>query len=203
MQKEQLQRRYGDEQVLVVTASSLQHLPAGLQAMFDLTNILPQFVLRYQAEGNPTWRQLIPYIVLRQDGRVWLTQRLQAQGESRLHHRHSLGVGGHINPIDADAGSPLRAALYRELREELDLGDWLPTDPSPVAIINDLSNAVNRDHLGVVYILDLPPHVQVSIRERDKMSGRWAQLTEIRELFYNNLEDWSKLVLEYLEAKSE
>ncbi|HHW99500.1 MAG TPA: NUDIX domain-containing protein [Firmicutes bacterium] len=199
----QLQERYGDEQVLVIPATSVEHLASGLQPMFDLEQAQPRFIFRHQAEQNPQWRQLIPYIVLRQGERLWLTRRLATQGESRLHNKFSLGVGGHINPIDAQGLSPLMAALYRELEEELYLGGWQPTEPHPVAIINDLSNAVSRDHLGVVFILDVPPHVTVAVREQDKMLGQWVEMTTVRELYYEQLESWSQIVLAYLEKASQ
>lgn len=199
MQQTSLQHRYGDEQVLVIPATSVAHLPSGLQPMLDLATVRPAFIYRYQAEQNPAWRQLIPYIVLQQAGRLWLTKRLNTQGESRLHNRYSLGVGGHINPVDAAGASPLIDALYRELEEELNLDNWHPSDPKPIAFINDLSNAVSRDHLGVVFILEAPPLVEVSVRELDKMHGQWMQLDEIRNHYYDQLESWSQLVLEYLE----
>lgn len=194
-----LQHRYGDEQVLVIPAANVEHLASGLQPMIDLTTVQLSFIYRYQAEQNPEWRQLIPYIVLRQTGHLWLTRRLSTQGESRLHDLFSLGVGGHINPVDATGASPLIDALYRELEEELHLDNWQPTDLEPIALINDLSNAVSRDHLGVVFILEVPPTARVSVRELDKMQGQWVQVAEVRERYYEQLESWSQLVLTYLE----
>lgn len=197
-----LQRRFGDEQVLVIAAASVEHLPMGLQPMVELTTIEPKFIYRHQAEQNPQWRQLIPYIVLKQSGHFWLTKRLKTQGENRLHNLYSLGVGGHINPIDNLGTSPLICALYRELEEELNLDNWRPDNPRPIALINDLSNAVSRDHLGVVFILDVPPAVTVSVREQDKMNGQWVSLATINECYFDHLESWSQLVLEYLKQKA-
>lgn len=194
-----LQRRYGDEQVLVIPAASVEHLAHGLQPQTNLAYAQPSFIYRYQAEGNPEWRQLIPYIVLRQADNVWLTRRLSTQGESRLHNLFSLGVGGHINPVDATGASPLMAALHRELEEELYLDNWHPTNLEPIALINDLTNAVSRDHLGVVFVLEVPPTAEVSVRERDKMQGQWVQMAEVRKRYYEQLESWSQLVLVYLE----
>lgn len=199
MDKLALQHRYGDEQVLVIPAASVEHLASGLQPMVDLTTMQPSFIYRYEAEHNPQWRQLIPYIVLRQSGHLWLTRRLSTQGESRLHDLFSLGVGGHINPVDATGASPLIDALYRELEEELHLDNWQPINPEPIALINDLSNAVSRDHLGVVFVLEVPPTARVSVSEQDKMQGQWVRVTEVREHYYEQLESWSQLVLEYLE----
>ncbi|NLY53176.1 MAG: NUDIX hydrolase [Firmicutes bacterium] len=196
-----LQQRYGDEQVLVIPASLVDHLPGGLLPLIDLTNLPYEFIFRYQAEHNPAWRQLIPYIVLKQANRYWLTRRLSTQGEQRLHNRYALGVGGHINPVDKQGTSPIISALYRELEEELDLGGWLPLDPQPQALLNDLTSAVSRDHLGLVFVIEVPKSVTVRVKEREKMVGRWADLVTIRQRFYELLEGWSQLVLRYLEKQ--
>jgi predicted NUDIX family phosphoesterase len=66
-------------------------------------------------------------------------------------------------------------------------------------LINDLSNAVSRDHLGVVFVLEVPPIVKVSIREQDKMLGKWVHTEQVRADYYEQLESWSQLVLAYLE----
>jgi len=45
-------------------------------------------------------------------------------GEARLHNLYSIGVGGHINPVDAGDDILVRAML-REFNEELDYsGDF-------------------------------------------------------------------------------
>src|SRR5947207_2131869 len=60
---------------------------------------------RSEMEENPDFKQLIPYVIFRyQDsaGQVQLFQytRGKGMGESRLHSKRSVGVGGHISIDD-------------------------------------------------------------------------------------------------------
>ena len=55
------------------------------------------------AEESPAFKQLIPYIVLRDGERVFFMQRTDAGGDPRLHGKASIGVGGHLNPVDVGA----------------------------------------------------------------------------------------------------
>ena len=57
---------------------------------------------RAAMEQDPTFKQLIPYVIFRhrdQAGRVSLFQytRGKGQGEARLHAKRSIGIGGHIS----------------------------------------------------------------------------------------------------------
>ncbi len=196
--RDQLRVRYGDEQVLVVPAGVLQHLPTGVSTLDDPAAMLPATSSRprWQVEHDPAWRQLVCYIVLRQQRKLFLTERLRAQGEARLHSLFSVGVGGHINL--EDGAEPLQSGWRRELAEELDL-DWSPAEALPRAIINDLSNEVSRDHVGILYLVDVPPGRRVAIRETDKMCGQFVAMDRINADFYSRLESWSQLVVDFLQ----
>jgi len=59
-----------------------------------------QFVDRWLAEEDKTIVQIIPYVVvLSPDLKIFSYQR-KGGGEGRLEGKHSIGIGGHINPID-------------------------------------------------------------------------------------------------------
>ena len=60
------------------------------------------FIRRGDAEKDPRWLQVIPYIVMRQGHKVLVYRRTTKGGESRLHHKWSLGVGGHVNQEDGE-----------------------------------------------------------------------------------------------------
>jgi predicted NUDIX family phosphoesterase len=203
MDRSQLKMKYGDEQVLVVPAALMTDLAAGVQAANRLESLLANayFVPRWQAEYNPTLRQLIPYAVLRQGERVFLVQRTKQQGEARLHNLYSIGLGGHINPVDDARQQPIDAGLQRELEEELDLHGWNVADPLCAGLINDLSNGVSQDHLGVLYLLEVPAHRPISVRETDKMTGQWVDVEKIRQDHFAQLESWSQLVVKFLEKE--
>ena len=77
------------------------------------------FVERAYAERTPTLKQVIPYtVVVSGDGGVFLTKRLPQGGESRLVGKLSIGIGGHINPVDH--GDIIAEGTARELEEELE-----------------------------------------------------------------------------------
>lgn len=204
MNLEQLQSRYGDERVLVMPADEAGHLETGIAGLaeheYGRLTAASRFIPRWQAEYNPAWRQLIPYIVVRQNGRFLLTRRRATQGEVRLHSLHSLGVGGHINPCDQGQGDPIAAGMLRELNEELQLYDWHPEGVMPSGVINDLSNEVSRDHLGIFYVLDVPSQVPVKVREQDKMTADWRALADLSDI-RPAMESWSQLVLDWLLRK--
>lgn len=121
-----------------------------------------EFRLRSEAELDPHYKQLIPYVVLRH-GNTFFRYRRDKGGEKRLQALRSLGLGGHVNPIDADSGSPLGKHTYeRGLRRELEEEVRIATnfELTPLGLINDDQTEVGRVHLGIVHLADLAePHV--------------------------------------------
>ncbi len=152
-----------------------------------------RFVDRPLAEDDPTHKQLIPYVVVRDGDRVFLMERTEAGGDARLHRKASLGVGGHLNPVDEGEDS-LTDGLRREWSEELS-ADWDP-DFQLMGMLNDDSNPVGAVHLGVVFSVEAEGR-PVAVREHDKLVGRWATVAEIRAA-WDRLETWSQLVGEHL-----
>ena len=192
------------EQVLVVPEEQVRSLlsqtgfVAGDRAQLEAMLVGAQYLDRDLAEGNPRYRQLIPYVVVLQRSLVFTMQRLKAQSESRLHMKLSYGVGGHINPCDGhlDGLVVLRAAT-REVEEEVYIQNFDPSHLEFVGFINDDSTAVSRDHLGCLYLLRVTGIVE--IRETDKMTGSLLSIAELRTRF-NDLESWSQLILPELET---
>ena len=90
-----------------------------------------RFVRRGDAEDDPTHKQVIPYLVLRDGERWFLMRRTRGGGDARLHDLGSIGVGGHLNPGDVDVEGGLR----REWREEL-VADFVPAF-EPLGLLND------------------------------------------------------------------
>ena len=80
-----------------------------------------RFEPRAEMEQDPQFKQIIPYLVLRDGDRYFLMRRTRAGGDVRLHDRWSIGVGGHLNPGD----DGLSGGLQREWREEL-VADFEP-----------------------------------------------------------------------------
>ncbi len=151
------------------------------------------FAERSAAEEDPRLKQLIPYVVVRDGDEFFLMERTDAGGDPRLHRKASLGVGGHINPVDAGTDA-LAAGLHREWNEEL-LADWEP-EFTLLGLLNDDSNPVGSVHLGVVYEVDAAGRL-LAVREEEKLRGRMASRDEIRAA-WERLETWSQLVARQL-----
>jgi predicted NUDIX family phosphoesterase len=151
------------------------------------------FVDRPVAEEDPSRKQLIPYVVVRDRGAVFLMERTSAGGDPRLHRKASIGVGGHLNPVD-DGADPLMAGLLREWEEELET-DWEP-EFRLVGLLNDDSNPVGSVHLGVVFTVEAAAR-PVAVREHDKLSGHMAGAAEVLAA-WDRLETWSQLVAAHL-----
>ena len=152
-----------------------------------------RYLPRSEAESNAEFKQLIPYVVVRDADRVFLMQRTDAGGDARLHGKASIGVGGHLNPVDHGEDA-LMAGLRREWDEELD-ADWEP-EFELIGLLNDDTNEVGAVHLGVVFEVRAAGRA-VDVRERDKLSGAFASADELAAS-RDRLETWSQLVAEHL-----
>ena len=151
---------------------------------------------RPAAEVDPSHKQLIPYVVVRDGADVFLMHRTDAGGDPRLHGKGSIGVGGHLNPVD-DGEDPLMAGLRREWAEELE-ADWEP-EFRLIGLLNDDSNPVGAVHLGVVFEVEAAGR-SVDVREHDKLVGAFADGDAVAAS-WDRLETWSQLVADALELR--
>lgn len=149
-----------------------------------------EYRVRAEVEDDPAFQQLIPYVVVRDGERLFLMRRLRTGGDTRLHDRHSIGVGGHIG--EGDGG--VAGGLEREWTEEL-VADWSP-EPRLLGLLNDDTDPVGAVHLGVVYTVEAAGR-PVAVRETHKLEGWLAPLDEVDGLG-DRLETWSRLVLDHL-----
>jgi predicted NUDIX family phosphoesterase len=187
-----------DELVFVVPRSSIAE-DAGWYGI--RTDDLDAFVEALERDGryeprpamevDPSFKQVIPYLVLRDGERFFLMRRTRAGVDARLHDRYSIGVGGHLNPGDGGVLGGLR----REWGEEL-VADFEP-DFRLVGLLNDDTTDVGAVHLGAVFVADAAGR-PVGIRETDKLNGRFAEPPEVAAVS-DRLETWSRLCFEFLE----
>ena len=153
------------------------------------------FIPRNQAEQDESFQQIIPYVVMKNNGQILLLLRTSKQGEKRLHDKYSLGVGGHINNLDDQ--KPWNAFLKgmkREITEEVDVEihsiDY-------IGIINDTSTPVSRVHLGLLYIAEVNFK---GIREKDMFMYWWKNLEELQQ-YTKLMEGWSFLTYQELKRR--
>ena len=147
---------------------------------------------RNEMEEDPSFKQLIPYCIFRSGGGVFNYRRGNDQGETRLHAKRSVGVGGHVSTLDLNGqGSPYSEGMKREIEEEIHLdAEWTE---QCVGLINDDETDVGKVHLGIVHIFDLDSP-KVAPREKSMIDARFALPEELlREL--DEFETWSQICL--------
>ncbi len=158
------------------------------------------FVERAYAERTPELKQIIPYTVFRTGDELLVMRRLASGGESRLHDKLSIGVGGHINPEDVaaeDATDPIRGGTVREISEEIEVrGSY---ELRAIGFLNDDSNPVGAVHVGFVQLADVDG--SVAIREHDVLEGSLATPARLRDQLESgaNFETWSSILIERFE----
>jgi predicted NUDIX family phosphoesterase len=202
--------KYAGEQVLVVPRALLDEigafqglqtvgLDAAIRRLLDPANHF--FMDRAAAEDDPTHKQLIPYCIFRCGDQILHYTRGKAGGESRLHAKISVGVGGHINPIDTGHGrtgpDAYHAAVARELDEELTLAT--PAKQQIIALLNDEANPVGQVHLGIVHLIDLET-TAVTSREDALTDLAFAPLAALNGELFERLETWSQHCIRHLAA---
>ena len=159
------------------------------------------FMPRPQAEADPTYKQLIPYVIMTHNGKYLSYVRGKRAGETRLVGNRSIGIGGHINPIDnevplfdTDFRQMYLTAVEREIAEEVSV-EANYTDRI-VALLNDDSNEVGQVHLGIVHYWTLDSE---KIDKREQMITQMAFMTpEELQQQRDTLETWSSLCLDGL-----
>lgn len=152
------------------------------------------FMARAKVEDDPSYQQIIPYVVFRHGDRFFLTHRLRASSEKRLRKQYSLGLGGHINPGDLEGGDPIQDGLKREWEEEVSYDGSF--EAKLIGLLNDESSPVSKVHLGVVFVVD-GDTPNIAIRETDKLAGELLTLDEMR-IYYLGMESWSQMVYDRL-----
>lgn len=153
------------EQILVVPTARFHDL-GYFQGFCDtpekyLTDLFnPEFIAykpRPEMEEDPSFKQLIPYVIFRYrtpEGETQIFSYARGKGgESRLHNKWSIGIGGHISSVDNAENEPYRDGMRRELEEEVTIDT--PYSESCVGLINDDESEVGKVHLGVVHIFDV------------------------------------------------
>jgi len=158
---------------------------------------------RSEVEKDPSFKQLIPYMIFSHtaaDGAVSLFQYVRGKGtgESRLRAKRSIGVGGHLSAVDVTENATLhdvyREGMLRELREEVILHSAFTEEC--VGMINDDETEVGQVHLGIVHRFELAEPLLQS-NEPELIESGFVPVAELlRNL--SGLESWSAICLEAL-----
>lgn len=166
------------------------------------TLLLPsntQYLPRDEMEQDPSFKQLIPYCIFQHTddtGAIHVFQytRGKGAGESRLHSKKSVGIGGHISTLDSDDVSPYNEGMRRELEEEITINCGFTQQL--VGLINDDENEVGKVHLGVVHIFNTESR-EVESRETEIAQSGFLPIDQILADL-DSYETWSKICLSHL-----
>lgn len=167
-----------------------------------------KFMRRGDAEEDPRWKQIIPYLFFENGNRIFLMQRRGDHTESRLADMYSLGVGGHINVEDVKSTKSTRSTgstkgiksvmewAKREFEEEIKYSGKYSTEF--VGILNHDANDVGMVHLGLVIKVSGESD-GISVRDEHKV-GKLVSLSEAGK-YYKHMETWSQIVYDFLMAE--
>ncbi len=193
------------ERVLIVPAAEFDRLGRfqGFSPEADRylnTLLVPEFAsfrARSEVEDDPSFKQIIPYVIFRAQGQVFTYVRGKSGGETRLRKLRSMGVGGHVAEADADGRGTVEAyelALRRELDEEVEVRS--PGLMTRLGLINDDSNPVGLVHLGVVHLFDLD-RPEVASREDALADPEFIKIEDLVGL-RDQFETWSQFCIDVL-----
>jgi predicted NUDIX family phosphoesterase len=194
-----------EEYVLVVPTKLLRSIGYFQGLSMDIERYLPVlfnpdnylYKQRKQIETDPSYKQLIPYVVIHCGQDVFTYRRGKLLGEKRLLGNYSLGIGGHISVFDPGLfGTTYQEGLQREINEEVSIE--CPYTERLVALINDDTNEVGQVHLGVVHSLSLE-RPAVKPKEKSINETKFMSLGELRSNI-DGFENWSKICIEGIES---
>lgn len=189
------------EEVLVIPTQVLHEagLFQGFSPLVDhyLPRVLDRrhfrFLRRAQAEDDPSFKQIIPYVILKWRDQVFNYVRGKRASETRLQALRSVGVGGHINPGDSSLfDDAYRTAMLRELAEEVHID--CSYEDRCLGLINDDSTPVGQVHLGIVHLFELA-EPKVQRREQGLTRAGFDTIAELRQA-REQFETWSQVVLD-------
>lgn len=198
------------ENVLVVPTELFHRLGHFQGFTRDVNRYLPElldpshvrFRPRDQVEQDPGLKQLIAYVIfLHRPGpgaeSVFQYTRGKGQGEGRLHHLRSVGIGGHISSDDVNGGNgndPFQEGMRRELEEEVAIET--PYQVRCVGLLNDDSNPVGQVHLGLVHLFEVEQPA-VHSREVDIIESGFRPVEQIMAEL-DQFETWSQITMRAL-----
>jgi predicted NUDIX family phosphoesterase len=177
-------------------------------------------VPRHIAEFDFNLKQIIPYVVVKDHtGNILMYTRTAGGGDSRLHHKCSIGIGGHINAadvlIDNSDGTPCIAlktitnGMVREFTEELLKPDSINKDLveqlkfQVIAVINSNITPVDKVHIGILVLVELDEADINLMIELENNEDGMKDITflcpqYIKDNYYESLESWSKIAFDFV-----
>ena len=152
-----------------------------------------------ELESNEALKQIIPYFLVKNEGRYLAARRRPKTGDTRLHGARLIGFGGHLRAEDINGR--IFDWLKREFEEEIQTDGV--NNISFLGLVNadsDADNGIHKVHIGLLF--EVESVGQVSIREKDNFENEeFLHLNDLKEL-QDDMELWSKLAVEFLHQRS-
>lgn len=192
-----------EESILVIKREYLIHededwhgiRTENLNRYLNIINTKKEFMLRSLAENDPSYKQIIPYLIFMYEERIFVMQRTANASESRLQNKYTIGIGGHIRQEDIK-NNDLFAWANREFHEEVLYEDTVTIET--LGALNDDTNEVGRVHMGFVFLLN---GTSDAIRIKSELkSGSFMSLDKCIEML-PCFESWSQIVLQELRER--
>lgn len=163
---------------------------------------------RGDMEEDKNYKQVIPSMIIKQDNKYFTYTRLEGGGESRLHGKSSITVGGHSNYVEdywnfehlmaVNAKRELEEEVYilDSNNEEIDDHLRLTKNMSIKGLIYNEKTDVDAVHIGLLTMIEIPSDWDVKVKETDVLEGKFRTVEEIKEL---DLENWTASALSVLQ----
>jgi predicted NUDIX family phosphoesterase len=171
-----------------------------------------EFLPRHQVEEDPTYKQVIPYSVIKyygpdKDKLIFSYTRGKSGGEDRLKRKKSIGIGGHISDSVTSNRSKIceqynyresielsyaKIEAMREINEEVQYDSSNPL-LFLCGLINDDSDPVGAVHFGLIYNL-IVTNPNVRPNEDSISNGEMITIQEAKKNI-DEYENWSRLII--------
>ena len=163
---------------------------------------------RGDMEEDKNYKQVIPSMIIKQDDKYFTYTRLEGGGESRLHGKSSITIGGHANDVEdywnfehlmaVNAKRELEEEVYilDSNNEEIDNHLRLTKNMSIKGLIYNEKTDVDAVHIGLLTMIEIPSDWNVKVKETDVLEGKFRTVEEIKEL---DLENWTASALSVLQ----
>ena len=163
---------------------------------------------RGDMEEDKNYKQVIPSMIIKQDDKYFTYTRLEGGGESRLHGKSSITIGGHANDVEdywnfehlmaVNAKRELEEEVYilDSNNEEIDNHLRLTKNMSIKGLIYNEKTDVDAVHVGLLTMIEIPSDWNVKVKETDVLEGKFRTVEEIKEL---DLENWTASALSVLQ----
>ena len=172
-----------------------------------------EFRPRSDVEGNQSYRQLVPYIVIRRIEYI----DSQSQQIDVFHYekanKTSIGIDGHVNEDDflflqqqsiivkageSDWGTVLRRVCQRKIEEEIRLRIDNTAQFRFMGVVRNSTDDFGKAHLGIVYVLDVGIARDgvsvIKLQKADLSKGKFAEWSVLKK--DKTLDEWSRIIVD-------